>query len=455
MTRIPASLLLAACFAIAISGCCAHKQVAPAPCPPYQSQRSPIQVPDKPDDAGVTADFGAVAEYKPAALSAFAEIADGSVKLTLQEAACIAATNSVQADLIEAERHALSCQTNDRPAIDMVLQGESLEQRNLAAGSAAELFLRLVEIQLQRELANETNQHLDEWQDAIDAAASAGFATADASHELALGRTRLKKIESELNSSEQILIYQLNLLLNPETELLNIVPVHELVPTHPPTDYRGQIELVEFHRPGILALQSAVQNESNSEAFYQALSQFDALLGLRIPRSSTKRLLRRQLREKLAQETAPDNTLATRRQQFQQVIEVRIQDAKLEATEASFQLQRAAEKLAIIQEAIDNLETRREQLQGKQKIDALDSFVELNLNWIELQKAKSERLTTAIDLEIAKFKLLQAQGQLIIQCGYPLPGNEAQCECNEPCLNLMSECESFPPSNSGQELLSQ
>lgn len=428
--------MLATSFAIAFNGCCARPNTPTRICPPYVSQPAALQVSEKPKSAGVTADFGGVASYPEVASPTIATAESAALRIDLLETICLAASNSSQADLIEAERHALRCQSCDRsrPIIDLILQGEALEQRNKSAGLAAELFLGLAQVQLQRELVEESTRHLNNLEMTIEAARDAGLATADGKNELAKGRIRINQSNSDLNAAEQKLQYQLNRLINPDqANSVSFTPVHELNLFNPNIVSSEQTEIAATSRPGIRALEIAVTSQPNSEAIYKMLGQFDSILGIRIPnRPGVKRLLRRQLMETLAKDEAPDATLQTRRQQVWKIIEVRTQEAKSQTSDAVAQLQHALEKLAIANEDVARLDARQALLKSKLEIDGQGSYLELNRNFIDLQIAKKDRISAAIEFETAKIKLLQAQGHLILKCGYDLPldaVSTTECRC--------------------------
>jgi hypothetical protein len=442
MNRFSAFLLLAASLALALNGCCARRASPKNACPPYFSQTLPLAVAEKLPGAGVTADFDAIPKSTELSRSLFESLASGSMKIDLLETVCAAARNSAKAELIEAERHAVQCQSSNRPshAIDLILQGESLEQRNKSAGSAAEVFLGLVQVQLQRDLLDASKTHLDELAATIQGASDAKFSTAEGKNELAQGRIRLKESESELNSAEQRLQYQLNLLINPDSvnpdsaNFLTFAPIHELTLTNQQLDIRQQTEIAATHRPGIQSLQTAISQNPESDTLYSLLGQFDSGLGIHLSSGPiTKRLLRRKLIEKLSQDESPDGTAETRHRQVQQVMEFKKQEARIQATNALLQLQRSLEKLSILNEDLARLEDRHQQLKSKQKIDAQNSYLDLNRNWVDQQQVKSDRIAAAIEYETAKIKLLEAQGHLITQCGYVLTSSDnygAHCRCD-------------------------
>ena len=423
MTRILPKILLVATIVFAMSGCCTRRTTQPKCCPPYEPAGRSIQLPEYEPVADVVTDFDSIPNYETVRRSLFEQMNDGrAVKIDVLEAACIAAANSELAELIEAERHAVLCQANGprAKAIDIILQGEALEERNLAAGAAAELTLGLVQIHLQRELIQESKLHLAQLEETIQAADDAGFATADGKHELAEGEISVKTAESELNSAEQKLMLQLNLLINIDSQNPIVFrPVYELAPQDLELNVRQQTAIAEADRPGIRALEMAVSGETAGESVYNLLKQMDSRLGIRLaPAPIRKQLLRRQLMELLKQEDAPDATAETRKVQVNRILAARKNAASIAAVQAMLQIQSSLEKLAIVNEDIACLDARHQQLKAKQEIDAEDSYLELNRNWVELQQAKSDRVAAAIEHEAAKFKLLQAQGHLVLECGY-------------------------------------
>ncbi len=401
-------------------GCSLRHSRTPTRCAPYISQRHDFQAVPKPVGAGVQSDFDSIGDYRTVRRSLIEPLTpENALSVDLNEVLCAAARNSALADLIEAERHALACRVDDcNPlALDLLLQGEALEQRNKSAGAAGGLFLRLVEIELQRELLSESAAHLDQLSDTIQGAAAQGFSTTDGEHELAVGRTRLQAMESKLNTASQRLSCELSGLIGLEGQAL-LRPVYDLKPSDLDLDMQQEIQIAESSRPGILAIESALSIGINPEAVLEFLGLSDSRLGLQKRIQPVgKRTLIRKVIEKSSLE--PD-TSNTRRDQLARLLEGRKGQARNAAEVAVIKIQGSLEKLAIANENVARMRTRAEQLSSKVEIDVQGVYLELNRNWFDLQTAKSERVSAAVEYDSAVIELLQAQGALSEECGFCL-----------------------------------
>lgn len=424
----PSIALMLTVVSLSLSGCCWRGESPSKCCPPFVSGRTPLAVSLKSADAGVAANFDSLPAYDSIRQSVLAQVAaDGTVAISLEEAICLAARNSQLAEVIDEERHLLQCQSDDAcqtAAIDMVLQGEALEQRNKAAGAAGELFLNLVQVSMQLDLIDQSQQHLADLETRINAADDAGFATAQGRNEVEKGRLKVKRLQSEIDSVLQQLTFQLNLLLSPdENSMIVFRPVYQLNPTAPLTDLKSSIAIAEANRPGILAAQSAIASGGSLNASYQLLKLMDNRLGVKLDsKPLRKQLLRQQLIENLRLAEQPDPTAAHRRQQAAKIVAARKREAAVETGKAILDMQTAFEKLTLIQEDIDRLKRQAKVIEASKEIDAKDVYLRENENWVELQQAKSDRVSAAIEYESAKVRLQQAQGTLIQGCGYRLEG---------------------------------
>ena len=428
------------CLVIAIlgnSGCCWRRGVPAKDCPAFEPRQIPLSVSAKPLDAGVEANFNSLPTYESVRQSVLAQVAaPGTTAINLEEVVCLAAQNSQLAEVIDEERHLLRCQQGDQCqelAIDMVLQGESLEQRNTIAGTAGELFLGLVQVQLQMELIKEADSHISELQTKIEAADDAGFATAEGKNEVEKARLQVQQQRSELDSVHQKLTWQLNMLVNPGSDTAIVFqPVHQLNPQAPAVDVRAETTFAETNRAGVKATQMALASCGGGQAAYRLMKLFDSRLGIQLDAGPIKKqLLRKQLTELIGNMESPDSTLQNRKQQANKIIELRKREAAVSAGKALLDQQTAFEKLTIAQADIKRLERRAEVLIASKELDSKDSLLIENENWLELQKAYSSRITAAIEYEVAVLKLDQAKGTLVESCGYQL---EPSCgKCSRQC----------------------
>ncbi len=422
------------------SGCCWRDAPVCKTCVPFVSKQTPLEVSLKPEGAAVTTDFASLPDYQSARQSLLAQVAtEDTVAITMKEVICLAAQNSELAEVIEQERHLLKCrlnqQTDSEPGssscscqrssghgIDIVLQGEALEQRNLAAGKAAQAFLGLAQISLQLELIDESRKRLSELEKTVAAANDAGFATAEGMNHIQKARLQIDRKESQLEAAHQELTYQLNLLINVgEQPIVVFQPVHDINPQRTEVNVLSETALAESNRPGILAAESVISHRCDGEGLYRLLSMFDARIGQQLQAKPIKKvLLRRQLIEFLKAAEAPDSTLRNRKSQAEKIVNLRKREARLSTAKAMLEMQTAFEKLTIAHADIQRIEKRAEVIEAGKEVDARDSYLRENENWVELQQARSERIEAAIEFEIAQVKLQQAQGLLGQSCGHTL-----------------------------------
>ena len=405
------------------TGCCWRRDVPAKCCPAFESQRVPLSASAKPIDAGVEADFESLPSYDSIKQSVLAQVATpGTMQIELNEVICLAAQNSQLAEVIDQERHLLQCQQGEcceKSSIDMILKGESLEQRNTVAGAAGELFLGLAQVSMQLELLVDAEVHLTKLQKKIDAADEAGFATADGKNELDKGRLQIQMQRSKLDSLHQELTWQLNMLINPDSDTAVVFqPVHRLNPQALAIDVVAETSFAETNRPGITATEIALASDCDGQAAYRLLKLFDSRLGMKLDaRPVKKQLLRNQLIEVIQDLEKPDTTTPNRKQQANKIVDLRRREAAVSAGKALLDRQSALEKLTIVHADIERLQRRSEVLIAGKEIDANEGYLKESENWIELQKAKSDRIAAAFDFEVAQLKLKQAQGTLIQACG--------------------------------------
>jgi hypothetical protein len=361
----------------------------------------------------VVSDFSRMQPFSSVQRNLFAEVGSAEpLKVDLQETICLAATRSKLGDLVDAERLAVGCQSDDcyGQMLNLILAGQSLELRNQDAARAGQLFLKLVETQFQRELIRETEQELAGLQRTLDKSAEAGFATADGRQELASRRNALDRSESELNANEQRLQYELNHLFGFEQDSLRpIHPVFELIPEFVPFDAQTETDIAESNRPGILSFEAVLDSGADADSLIAILGQTDPRLGI-------KNVSRQPESFSFGCRTVIDPTTALRQNQVQSAIESLRRDARIQASEALLRIQSSYEQLALIAENVERLTNRIEQLESGMTVFNGETFLEIKRTWGERQQARSEMITQAIENEIGKLKLLEAQGRLLDQC---------------------------------------
>lgn len=335
-------------------------------------------------------------------------------QLDLNEVTCIAATNDRLAQAIENERRAILCRSEANEssdcrvsvALDTWLKGQADEQRNRAAADAAEVFLRLAEAELQRELLLEAAEEISSREKALNRAAESGFATADARQELEQVKLELEQRNSELTTTRQRLQFQLNLLLggNAEEPIL-VAPVFELAPVQPTFDVRAEMAVAANERPGIVAAQRALDSGASPQDLAAWLGAFDRRLGIRPVQQLTTRWLARK-QPNVSQDEA------IRMEQARLTLESLRDRARAEAAQAMLDADAAWDQIDLIASEMTLLETRQKQLKRLQDVTRESQAAELAQLRISLRKARSRQISAAIDLEVARIHLLAAQGRL-------------------------------------------
>ncbi len=96
------------------TGCCLRKSTEQRCCPPYVKQTPTPVISAKVPGAGVVADFSEVQPFEAVRRNLLSQVGfNESLEIDLPEATCLAATHSELAELVEAERHAMRCQSDD------------------------------------------------------------------------------------------------------------------------------------------------------------------------------------------------------------------------------------------------------------------------------------------------------------------------------------------------------
>ena len=113
----------------------------------------------------------------------------------------------------------------------------------------------------------------------------------------------------------------------------------------------------------------------------------------------------------------PDSTLGQRQSQAEKIVNLRKREARMSAAKAMLDMQTAFEKLAIAHADIDRLGEQAKLIEAAHEVESRDSYLKSNENWAELQRVRSERIEAAVEFEIAKIKLLRAQGLVAQSCG--------------------------------------
>jgi hypothetical protein len=360
------------------------------------------------------ADFQAVPDHRAISNAVLISEAAPPLEIDLAECVYLSCRHSPTARLLEAQRQELHCcaePTHEDRALCHVLCALRRQQQTRSAADASEVFLRLVEMELQRQLVDESRARLAEYDRALDLVEETGFATADARHEIESQRFELKQRESELNVGEQKLLLRLNALIgiSPPQRLRPIFP---LMPEYIPFDVEEEIAIAICNRPEVKVLRQFATKGGGDNLSLDTLAYFDprALRGQARPAGPFGSLT--------VCPTSCDNTANRERsRQIQQLLEARQQQLRLQVSERILDIQADFQTIALANAKLDELTRRATQMEGKSELDGLEAYIEAAKNWGAMQKVKSERLVAAIEFEVGKIRLLELQGCLLDCCG--------------------------------------
>lgn len=345
-----------------------------------------------------------------------------SVALELEQCCCIAAINSPLADVIDHERKASCCSIGFNRCLDRFLAGLASQTRNKAAGSAGELFLRLVEVHLQKDLVRQSLARLNEFQEASRFASGQGLATDQADKELAANEIELKRKLLKIEQNQLQITVKLSALLGIDSGQLEIIqPIFDLHPVYEHADLEQEV-LIAFSQRADL---NVFQNDCcgiDPECF-ELLAQLNPGVGCGILGQVKKAILLNRIG---AQQRC---AAGTRRKQIQEIKSARQELIRAEVSGAIIDIEAGYRKLVLENQDLERLRTRMQALDEAAEINPMGTFVESINNWVEQQSVRSQRISVAVDFEIAKIKLITSTGRWTEICGIPTSTADA-CGCS-------------------------
>ena len=296
--------------------------------------------------------------------------------------------------------------------------------RNKAAGTAGELFLRLVEVHLQKDLVLQTLARLSEFREASQFAADQGLATDQADKELDANEIELKRKLLTIEQNQLQITVNLSALLGIERGSLNIIqPIFDLHPVYENVNVEFEIQTAFSTRPDLDSFSDGCGGV-DPECF-ELLAQLSPAIGIGIVSKIKKAILLNRISDK--QKCAAP----TRRQQLQKIKSARQDLVRTQVTSAVIDIESGYRKLILENEDLQRLEMRMQALESAAEINPIETFVESVKNWMQQQSVRSQRITTAVDFEIAKIKLITSTGRWNEICG--IPGlSSSKCDC---CTN--------------------
>lgn len=365
---------------------------------------------------GVTQDFGLVPNFADSQNLVQSAPCGTPLVFSLEDAFCSAAQNSAAAKLLGSQLNRLK--TSSTPvecpgSLDLALRSQMAEEQNRSASLAGQIFLGLVEVELQRELLVEAHERLISVNRTVREAESEGVATSDAKDLIAKQTIAIARRESELNVNGQKLNAQLKALLNLES-CQEIEVSYELRPKAFFADVESEKSKAISFRAELIALRQTIDNwnQCSAEAASSILRAADPRLGAKLNKAVTRRLLLR-FRNRNLDDPCDDEAL---RRQSEQLLDDRTRAIHLTIEEAIYDAQFAFEKLALAVEEIERLEGQVEKIEAKRELDATESYIELQKNWYDTLLARSERISKAIEFEAGLIRLAEATGELGQMC---------------------------------------
>ena len=389
--------------------------------------RNQVALPPSQGVSGVNSQFAQIQQFDSTELIIGDAPTGGIGYLTIENTICLAAQNSAKANSLETQLRKLDqtpAETLEQPecrdTFNDSIRAQIIEERTRSASLAAQLFLGLVEIQLQRELLNESRTRLAKIKNTIEAADEEGFATAEPEAQLAKQSVQVAEKESELHYNDQKIRAQLAALLSvdPSTQL---EISYDLRPAPHYVDLQAERATALATRAELVQLQNLLANWDDC-----AKNLASSLLALADPRRRVELAKLKQLAETsciwsfLKPEDGnydPCEDISVRLQTeeyFENSRDVVFLNIKL----ATVDMQNTFEQMVIADDEIKRLEKRVELIEAKRELDATQAYIDLQENWFETLQARSTRISQAIKYESAQIRLAEATGTLTELCGF-------------------------------------
>ena len=403
-----------------VSGCCGRR---PHDCRGIQTLPSidPLSVLSA-ESGGVSASFDALENDADDSLLSF--FSAEPLGLSLNEAFCLASRNSSLGNLIDRERKALCCESGCIDCIDRFLAGQAREQRNKSAADAGELLVRLAGIQLQSQIIEQSMQKISDLQQTVDAADENGLATADAQSELDNQSIEVMKSQSRLRTGMFEINTKLNLLLGLDSCCPRLIlPSHHFDMEHGADDPRQLIIDALTNRPELNSL-SGFGACSGDERCLAILSNLDQRLGI-----SATPPVRRLLLCARKGHSQTDCCCHIRQQQLDELRSLREELIRQQVLQHVKDLHLHYENLKLENLNLQRLESEAKSIDSSAELNASEAFIDSISNFAGQQLAKSRRIDSMVEFEVARIRLDKATGAMTVACQGSF---ETDCSsCNE------------------------
>ena len=330
--------------------------------------------------------------------------------VTLKDALCLASRNSKLANLIDREREAVRCEAGCVRCVDRFLAGQAAEQRIKSAADAGELLIRLAGTRLQDELILQSLDKIAQLEETIAVAADNGMATAEANNELQEQLIGIKKKQAKIKAGKFELTAKLNLLLG-----IDSCCPRQIQPDHHFESELGFVDPEQLvvdalsNRPELNSLTQMGSCSMDDECL-AILANLDRRLGLVKARPVAKRLLRTR------EEEQDECCQHLRRGQMQELRRLREELIRQDVLAQVKEVRYHHENLRLENQDLRRLRAEADSIDAVADLDAIDSFMDSIGNFAQQQLAKSRRINSLIEFEVARIRLSQATGSLVMAC---------------------------------------
>lgn len=348
--------------------------------------------------------------------------------LTAHQCQCLALANAALANAVDEESE-MSAAVSGRgrsskqksAALKSDLLGyQAVGQRNKAAAEALEVFYHLAEAEAHCDLLDASLAEIGQAIQDFDQMQDKGFKTESDGAALRQQQIALRDKKSQaLLAIEQLNGKLRSMLGCRANDRTRIWPQADLTVAVAKVDVEGAIRQGLASRADLNGLRLMLRGVDSSDlsSVRMALAQIDPSLG-----SSPSRF------PGMAQALGTSKQhveAATRRGQIQGLLDRQEQAAEEEIRRAADTVEARLREIALAKQNRDHCHQRLERLQARRGSDGVTAL-DVTRAQLDLYQAESELVGKVVAWKIAEVKLLEAQGALPIECGYPLPqGNYA------------------------------
>lgn len=370
-----------------------------------------------------------------APLSTVANIAGDGRLCALEEktAQCLAASHATIANLLDLEAEAADAQpsgwclhSGSSALTGELLRLEATQKRNLAAGDALQVFLRLVEAEGGVDNLQRRGQEIDTMLADVDRVQQRGLLSPVSKPELAAQRLELWHRQVELRSTVQQLNSRLLELLGTELAAAALYwPETSLVVTTDVPDKDDSIGFALANRADLAALRLAANADgADSLAAARTLLQL-AGGGLGAPAAKAQGRL-----GMLLHPHATERDQSARSQQLADLLSDRQRTVRQETLLAVSTVEAQLVQIGLTRRRLEVAKEHLQAMEDQQRLAEGGAF-SVHKARLDAIAVEQDLLHDVIEWKLALVKLKQAEGLLAIECGYDAV---ARCAPGRACL---------------------